>query len=235
MLKRKTGFYLPLLHSFPTLTKRSSSLFMKSYRSLPEDGILRFIVDVLVNSVVIIVLFFFVQGVIAAPFQVVGNSMVNTLHNGEYIIVSKLEYFVGEPERGDIIVFHPPLHEEEYYIKRIIGVPGDKVELKAGKVLVNGVVLEEDYLSPGISTCLVAQQRECEADERSFDVPDGKYFVLGDNRHGSSDSRAWYDADNKPDPFVDRAQIQGKTRVVLYPLPDIRLMHETMVFDGVGK
>lgn len=208
---------------------------MSLRRSLPEDGILRFIVDVFVNSIVIIVLFFFVQGVIAAPFQVIGNSMVNTLHHGEYIVVSKLEYLVGGPQRGDIIVFHPPLHEDEYYIKRIIGIPGDKVDLKGGKVFVNGVALEEDYLSEGVRTCLVAQQRECDGDERSFEVPEGKYFVLGDNRNGSSDSRAWYDADNKPDPFVDREQIQGKTRVVLYPLPDIRLVPGTAVFEGIGK
>jgi signal peptidase I len=203
--------------------------------ALPEDGFLRFVIDVLVNSVVIIALFFFVQKVIAAPFQVIGNSMYDTLHDGEYIVVSKLEYLFGEPQRGDIVVFHPPHHTDEYYIKRVVGIPGDKVELKAGSVFVNGAEVHEGYLREDMKTCLVAHMRNCENDERAYEVPEGKYFVLGDNRSGSSDSRAWYDADNKPDPFVDRDQIQGKTRVVLYPLPEIRLIPETTVFDAVGE
>jgi len=203
--------------------------------TIPEDGFLRFVIDVLVNSVIIIALFFFVQKVIAAPFQVIGNSMHDTLHDGEYIVVSKLEYLFGEPQRGDIVVFHPPHHKEEYYIKRVIGIPGDKVELKGGEVFVNGVKIEETYLREGLKTCLVAHMRDCDTDERTYEIPEGKYFVLGDNRTGSSDSRAWYDSDNKPDPFVDLDQIQGKTRVVLYPLPDIRLIPETGVFEEVRE
>lgn len=203
--------------------------------SIPEDGFLRFVIDVLVNSIIIIALFFFIQKIIAAPFQVVGNSMYDTLHDGEYIIVSKLEYIFGEPQRGDIVVFHPPTESDDYYIKRIIGVPGDKVNLKGGYVYVNGTKVEEVYLKEDMRTCLVGHLKDCENDDRSYEVPEGKYFVLGDNRTGSSDSRAWYDAENKPNPFVEWKQIQGKTRAVLYPLPDIRLIPETGVFEGVGK
>ena len=202
--------------------------------TIPEDGFVRFVIDVLVNSLVIIAMFFFVQKVIAAPFQVIGNSMFDTLHDGEYIVVSKLEYLFGEPERGDIVVFHPPLQKDEYYIKRIVGVPGDTVELKGGEVFVNGSEIEESYLREDLKTCLVARSNTCEDESFSYDVPEGKYFVLGDNRSGSSDSRAWYDSNNKPNPFVDLDQIQGKTRVVLYPLPDIRFIPETGVFEGVG-
>jgi signal peptidase I len=207
---------------------------MKNRLNLPEDGFLRFVIDVLVNSVIIIALFFFVQKVIAAPFQVIGNSMYDTLHDGEFIVVSKLEYVFGEPERGDIIVFHPPHEEADYYIKRIVGVPGDKVDLKGGDVYVNGVKVDEVYLRENLKTCLSAHMRDCQDDEKSYVVPEEKYFVLGDNRSGSSDSRAWYNSDNVPDPFVHRDQIQGKTRVVLYPLPDIRLIPETTVFEAVG-
>src|SRR3990172_960498 len=191
-----------------------------------KETFIKFVVDVLVNSVVIIILFFFVQTVVAAPFQVVGNSMFDTLHDGEYIVVTKLEYLWGEPNRGDIIVFHPPQNKDDFYIKRIIGVPGDKILLKGGEVYVNGAKLEENYLAEGVATCIVAHSQDCQSDNKEFLVPAGEYFVLGDNRKGSSDSRAWYDDDNRPDPFVDRDQIQGKTRVVLYPLPEIRLMEE---------
>lgn len=71
----------------------------------------------------------------------------------------------------------------------------------------------------------------CPGDDRRYQVSDGHYFVMGDNRNGSSDSRQWYDDDNRPDPFVELSQIQGKTRLVVYPLPSIRLVEETTAFD----
>jgi len=197
-----------------------------------EEGIFRFILDVIINSVVIIALFFFVQKVIAAPFQVIGNSMLSTLNHGEYILVSKLEYLFGEPQRGDIIVFHPPEHLNDYYIKRIVGVPGDEVILKAGKVILNGVEMSETYLDEGLKTCLTAHMQSCVNDNRPYVVPENSYFVLGDNRKGSSDSRSWFDDDNNAIPFVSLEQIQGKTRVVLYPLPDVRFVPMTDVFDS---
>jgi|CXWL01.1.fsa_nt_gi signal peptidase I len=208
---------------------------MKKDHSIPEEGFARFIIDVLVNSAVIILLFFIVKIWIAAPFQVIGNSMVNTLQDGEFIVVSKLEYLFGSPQRGDIVVFHPPQQKDEYYIKRIIGIPGDKVQLQAGLVLLNGQEINENYLRDGLLTCVVSHIRDCANDDKEYIVPEGKYFVLGDNRSGSSDSRAWYSSDNKPDPFVDLDQIQGKTRLVLYPLPEIRLVPATDAFAGISQ
>ncbi len=206
---------------------------MARKKDVTEETLLEFLIDILVNSAIILAVFFLVQKTIAAPFQVVGDSMKDTLYDGEYIVVSKLEYLLGSPQKGDIVVFHPPHNEEEFYIKRVLGVPGDMVELKAGDVWVNGTQLEEDYLSNGLKTCLIARQKSCSTDDKSYTVPEGKYFVLGDNRDHSSDSRSWYDDDNQPDSFVDLSQIQGKTRVVLYPLPGIRMMKSTDVFDDV--
>lgn len=200
-----------------------------------EESFGRFVLDVLVNSVIIIILFFVGQKTIAAPFQVIGNSMFETLNDKEYIIVSKLDYFFGEPNRGDIVVFHPPVNTEEYYIKRIIGVPGDTVKIKAGEVFVNDTKLDENYLKEGMVTCLAAHMRSCGFDEREFEVPEGRYFVLGDNRTGSSDSRAWIDEDGNPDPFITMDQIQGKTRLVVYPLPSLRLVPSTAVFEGLSS
>lgn len=198
------------------------------FRRQPDDeeSVGRFILDVIVNSAVIISMYLIVQYFIAAPFQVVGQSMANTLYDGEYIVVSKLEYTFGQPERGDIVVFHPPHQKKDYYIKRIIGVPGDTVRLKNGRVFVNGKEMTEPYIREQVITCIVAFMQDCPNDDKVYTVPEGKYFVLGDNRNGSSDSRSWYDQDNTPDPFVDLAQIQGKTRVVIYPLPEIRLIRE---------
>ncbi len=210
-----------------------SSLLSSSMRDDEEETLGRFLLDVLINSAVIIVMFLIVQRLIAAPFQVVGHSMVSTLQDGEYIIVSKLDYLFGDPKRGDIIVFHPPEVKKDYYIKRIMGIPGDEVRLKAGKVSVNGQELEENYLKEGLMTCLAAYMQDCANDDKVYKVPEGKYFVLGDNRSGSSDSRAWFTDDNKPDPFVDKDQIQGKTRLVVFPPRSIRLLPETKVFEGV--
>lgn len=205
---------------------------MAKYDDAQEEGLVQFFVDVVINSAVIIGLFFLVQTFIAAPFQVEGNSMYDTLVDNEYIVVSKLEYTFGEPHRGDVIVFHPPHDEEIFYIKRIIGVPGDTVQLKAGEVFVNGSKIEEDYLREDVKTCVVGRLNSCDNDDKEYEVPEGGYFVLGDNRHGSSDSRAWMH-EGQPDSFVWEDQIQGKTRVVLYPLPKIRLFPETDVFAGV--
>jgi signal peptidase I len=191
-----------------------------------QGGVLGFISDVIVNSAVIIVVFYTIQYFLFAPFQVVGNSMLNTLNDREYILVSKIGYYQEGPQHGDVIVFHPPNNSKEYYIKRVVGVPGDRVRISSGKVFVNDAELFEPYLRPGVATCLVARRSSCEGDNKSWEVPDGKYFVLGDNRDGSSDSRAWYDRNNIEDPFVDIEQVQGKTKIVVYPLPAVRMMKE---------
>ncbi len=200
-----------------------------------EETLWEFIVDVLINSVVIILIFVVGQKTLLAPFRVVGSSMVNTLSDGELIVVSKVEYYLNNPERGDIVVFHPPHDKDEYYIKRVIGTPGDIVNIKAGEVFVNGEKLDEDYLRDGTTTCLTAHKRSCDEENKTFEVPEGKFFVLGDNRHGSSDSRAWVNSDNERDPFVPKDMIQGKTHVVLYPFPSIRWVEETEVFDALDR
>jgi signal peptidase I len=192
--------------------------------SQAHGGILGFISDVVVNSAIIIVAFYTIQYFLFAPFQVVGNSMLNTLNDREYIVVSKIGYYFEGPDHGDVVVFHPPSNAKEYYIKRIIGIPGDEVRIANGHVFVNGKELEEPYLRPGVATCLVARRSSCPNDNKRWDVPEGKFFVLGDNRDGSSDSRAWYDRNNAEDPFVELHQIQGNTKMVVYPLPNIRLL-----------
>lgn len=199
-----------------------------------EETFGRFLLDVVVNCVVIIILYLSIfQPFIAAPFQVDGHSMDATLNHGEYILISKIEYLVGEPLRGDIIVFHPPERIKDSFIKRVIGIPGDRIELKEGGVLVNGKNINEPYLSSGVKTCLVANMPDCRNDEASYLIPEGKYFVLGDNRPGSQDSRAWMTPDSKPNPFIDREQIQGKARIVWWPPQLIRLIPATRAFEGL--
>ena len=194
-----------------------------------KNPFIQFIVDVIVNSVIIIIIFYIIQHFLAAPFQVIGNSMVDTLHDHEYIIVSKIEYIIHPPERGDIIVFKPPSNGKDYYVKRIIGIPGDTVSLTKGKVFVNGKEVSEPYLSEGISTCIVARMSSCPNDNKAYVVTDDEYFVLGDNREGSSDSRSWRDSDNQEFPFIKRDDIAGKARFVLLPITSIRAIPQHQI------
>ena len=116
-----------------------------------------------------------------ARYVVDGQSMEPNLHTGQFLIVSRLAYKFGVPQRGDIIVFDFPGNPADDYVKRVIGLPGDTVTIQAGQIFINGNRLEEPYLPD--ERVLPTQGR--------WNVPDGSYFVLGDNRAHSSDSRSW--------------------------------------------
>jgi signal peptidase I len=137
---------------------------------------------------------------ISARNRVDGASMEPTLVSGEYVVVNRLSYRLGSPQRGDIIVFHPPVNPEEEYIKRVIGLPGDEVEVKDGMVYVNGQPLQESYLN--VKTNYAG----------TWNVPQDQLFVLGDNRINSSDSRNWG--------TVPMNYVVGKAVLVYWPPPD---------------
>ena len=143
-----------------------------------RSGLVRFIIDVVETLVLSIVLFAAINAV-SARIRVDGASMEPTLQSGEFVIVNKLAYWFGEPTIGDVIVFHFPRDPDQEYIKRIIGLPGDQVEIKDGEVFVNGQVLSEDYIAASPVYDVVS------------DVPEDSLFVLGDNRNNSSDSHNW--------------------------------------------
>lgn len=143
------------------------------------------------------------------PTLVRGDSMVPTLHENDYLIINKIEYKISKPENGDVVVFKSDLAQEDgtnkNLVKRIIGVPGDKVVIKDGNVYVNDTKLEETYLEEETYT-------EGEVD---LTVPEGKLFVLGDNRKISLDSRSELVG------LVDIDTLEGKVFVRLYPFNDI--------------
>lgn len=121
------------------------------------------------------------------PFLVRGDSMEPNYHNGDYLIVDELSYHVRGPERGEVIVLRFPFDSSQRFLKRIVGMPGESVEIKDGKVVVYGkereaVVLNESpYLPEGLET----------PGSLRIDLKQDEYFVLGDNRPFSSDSRKW--------------------------------------------
>ncbi len=131
-------------------------------------------------------------------FKVYGTSMLPTIEEGEYIMVSKAAYFFNQPHRGDIIVFDSPQSPKTDLIKRVIGVPGDTIEIRDDKVWVNGTPLKETYTLEPPYYMMPEQE-----------IPADHYFVLGDNRNNSSDShRGW---------TVPRQNIVGKAWITYWP------------------
>lgn len=120
------------------------------------------------------------------PFFVNGQSMEPNFHTGDYLIIDEISYRLQEPQRGEVIVFKYPQNPSQRYIKRIIGLPGETVEIKEGKVMIygenySGLLDEENYL-PGL---------EYTPGDEKVILSEGEYFVLGDNREHSYDSRRW--------------------------------------------
>lgn len=205
-----------------------------------------FALDIVLNLVIIASMVFLIRTFLISPFQVYGPSMCDTMNNidnicqhgyGEYIIVNKFGYQnllgwqVGLPKRGDIIVFHPPTNQEEFFIKRVIGLPGETVKLKDGYVYIfnkehpEGYKLEEPYLN-----ATNTGNTHPYADNNSiFEVPSDGFFALGDNRTQSSDARSCFKESissggcNQPgnSPFLKLGNIEGKAWLVLWPLSKV--------------
>jgi len=147
----------------------------------PENtstGIWRFLVDILETILLSVILFLGINA-ITARVRVDGQSMVPTFDSGEFVIVSKLSYKLGEFDRGDVVVFHLPRDPDQDYIKRIIGLPGDLVVVDEGEVYVNGHQLGEPYINAPPTY------------NGEWQISDDQLFVLGDNRNNSSDSHSW--------------------------------------------
>ena len=154
----------------------------------PKQSVKSGIWEFLRFAVVVIAVVLVVRIFIAQPFVVSGTSMVPTFQNSNYLIIDELSYDFHAPHRGDVIVFHPPIKGEEstYFIKRVIGLPGDTISIVNSVVTItnaqhpNGETLTEPYITPDASN-----------DNFTITVPAGQYFVMGDNRPASYDSRRW--------------------------------------------
>jgi signal peptidase I len=168
----------------------------------PEEkspGVGQILLDIFETLVLALVLYFAIDAVVARV-HVQNISMVPTLVPGELVMVNKLAYKLGEMEHGDIIVFH--YDENEDYVKRLIGLPGDEVEMRNGIVYISGVPRIEPYLN------------EMPTYSGKWVVPEGKLFVLGDNRNLSSDSHDWG--------FVSEDEVMGRAMLIYWPLDKVR-------------
>lgn len=175
--------------------------------------LLEFVQSIVLALSVFVLLYLF----IAQPNQVKGSSMFPNFKDGEYLLTDKLSYQLGQPQRGDVVIFKAPPSEpcaadECEYIKRVIGLPGDKVMVKQGDVYLNGKLLDQSFLpikvysSPG--------QYAQEGVEET--VPEGQYLCFGDNRSNSRDGREFGP--------IDRKSIVGKAFFVYWPINMIGLV-----------
>ncbi len=158
----------------------------------------------IIETVVLAVVLFLGINAVSARVRVDGSSMIPTLQNGEFVLVNRIAYKLGEPQRGDIIVFRSINESGLDLIKRIIGLPGDTVLVQNGQVIVNGQALTEPYIA---------------APPRYFGewtVPEGFLFVLGDNRNDSSDSHQWG--------LLPKENVIGKAILIYWPPPEWNLI-----------
>lgn len=150
----------------------------------------------------------FIQAFIVRPFIVSGSSMIPNIEDKEYLIVDELSFRLREPQRGEVIVFRAPPEPSKFYIKRVIGLPGETVKIEEGTVTIinsehpDGFVLDEPYIEH--------QQFNI---TQTTKVPEGQYFVMGDNRAGSYDSRGWGP--------LEEENIRGRALLRLLPLSAI--------------
>lgn len=158
----------------------------------------------LIETVLMAVVLFLLLNAVTSRVRVYNISMQPTLYEGNLLVVNKFAYKLGTPKRGDIVIFHYQGTPTEDYIKRVIGLPGDTVNISNGVVQVNGQTLTEPYIAalPKYTG--------------TWMVPEGELFVLGDNRNLSSDSHEWG--------FVKQEWVVGKAVLVYWPLDRIRVL-----------
>jgi signal peptidase I len=166
-----------------------------------------------VGSAVLIAAFIMIF--IARAYTVNGDSMLPTLHHGERLLVDKISYRFVDPSRGEIIVFKNPSDTDEQFVKRVIGLPGDEIAIVQGVVYINGQPVEEDYTLAPARIGFTSQI-----------VPEGTYFVLGDNRNNSEDSRFGRVG------FLPRSLIIGRAVWRYWPLNQMDLMFPPKVFES---
>jgi len=164
-----------------------------------------FILDILQIIVFAVALFLFAYLLVVQPHKIKGQSMDPTFKDGEFLLTDKVTYRAQDPKRGDVVVFKAPPDDKDEYIKRIIGLPGEKVMVSGGRIYVNGKLLEEKYLA----STVVTQPGSIALEGKELVVPPDQYFAVGDNRPHSYDSRSFG--------FVGKKKITGKAWFVYWP------------------
>lgn len=168
----------------------------------------RFLLDFLETVGLALILFVIINAV-SARVRVDGSSMLPTLRDGEFVLVNKLAYRLGTPTRGDIIVFRSTTEADLDLIKRVVGLPGDRVTIGGGRLSVNGQILTETYINAAPNY------------NGEWRVPEGSLFVLGDNRNDSSDSHMWG--------YLPEQNVIGKALLIYWPPPEWAMINHVQI------
>ena len=174
----------------------------------PKKSIKREIFEWIMVFVVAAAMAFVVRTFIFEPVRVDGASMMDTLVDGEYMIATKFDYLFADPDRFDVVICnYPNTTDGMYRVKRVIGMPGETIQLLGGELYVDGVHMEQNFDMHSVTQNF-----------GPFTVPEDHYFVIGDNRNNSKDSRSIMVGPLK------RSEIKGHVRAVVFPLSGFRLM-----------
>jgi len=183
--------------------------------------------EIIITILMALVIYFLLQFVVQFK-PVLGSCMEPTLQtSGQRIIISRVAYWFHDPQRGDIITLHPPVQSSKDFIKRIVGLPGETVEVRQGKVYINGIPLDEPYVKKSFTYSM-----------DPIKIPEGHYFVLGDNRDIASDSHVWG--------TITRSEIVGKAWITYWPpskwgliphyqFPDVKDTSNSSAENAMGK
>lgn len=179
------------------------SMALAAFAGFVFSGIEAIVVALAIS--VVLYLFFM------TPHEVVGTSMVPNFQNGEHLIANKVIYRFSTPQRGDVVIFK--YSDTQDFIKRIVGMPGDEVSLRDGKIYLNGSQFDEtDYLDPTV----YSSGGDGLSEGETITVPEDEYFVAGDNRPHSSDSRSFG--------TIERSSVKGKAWIVYFPFDQFRVI-----------
>lgn len=169
--------------------------------------------DLIKFAIIALIIVIPVRMFIAQPFVVSGESMFPTFHDKEYLIVDEISYILGNPNRGDVVIFKYPKDTKRFFIKRIIGMPNEEIKINNGIITIyneqnpNGFTLEEPYINEEFNTT------------ETYKTGEGEYFVMGDNRNKSSDSRIWG--------VLPEKLLTGRAYLRLLPAKDISYLPGT--------
>jgi len=199
----------PEVAGIPPITEpaqREPSRLVKIFSKVANRELAYDIIETIILAVVI----WFAVNLTTARFIVEGSSMEPTLHTGQYLLVDRLSYQFGQPQHGDVVVFRYPMNPVDDYVKRVIGIPGDEVIIRSKTVYVNGQALSEPYIQDDGMVLNDGYQGK-------WVVPEDHYFVMGDNRNHSSDSRSWG--------LLARTDMIGKAWLSYWPPQEWGLIH----------
>ncbi|MBI4040207.1 signal peptidase I [Candidatus Daviesbacteria bacterium] len=160
----------------PEVTTDEESVFSKI-----RSNVIELIEFVAITGAIVVIVHFF----IAEPHEVSGSSMVPNFHDQDYLITNKIGTRFSPPQKGEVLILHSPRNPDIILIKRVVGLPRERIKLSGGKVYINGQLDTEPYLDPSLTTAGGSFLPE----DEEITIPDGQYFVMGDNRSASSDSR----------------------------------------------